>query len=114
MCRACEDWADMTEAKRPELEGDHAVDCAHRDGKNCDCNWEGERLICSGCKQPIDPEVCWCGEYADDHNEGSGHSPVPMGCRCLMMSGPCCSRDHNGDGNCDIHSAPGILRIAHG
>lgn len=23
----------------------------------------------------------------------------------------CCVRDHNYDGNCDIHSAPGVLRI---
>ena len=22
----------------------------------------------------------------------------------------CCMRDHNGDGNCYIHSAPGVLR----
>ena len=23
---------------------------------------------------------------------------------------PCCERDNDGDGNCDIHSAPGVLR----
>ncbi len=23
----------------------------------------------------------------------------------------CCERDHNHDGNCDIHSAPGVLRL---
>jgi len=23
---------------------------------------------------------------------------------------PCCSRDNDGDGNCDIHESPGILR----
>ena len=29
------------------------------------------------------------------------------------MSGEqCCERDHNHDGNCDIHSAPGVFRIA--
>lgn len=23
---------------------------------------------------------------------------------------PCCKYDHNGDGNCHIHSSPGVLR----
>lgn len=33
--------------------------------------------------------------------------------RCMYPSwlGPCCERDWNSDGNCDIHSAPGVLRI---
>jgi hypothetical protein len=22
----------------------------------------------------------------------------------------CCERDHDGDGNCDVHQAPGVLR----
>jgi hypothetical protein len=26
------------------------------------------------------------------------------------MTTKCCERDHNGDGNCDIHEAPGVLR----
>ena len=37
---------------------------------------------CTGCGNAIDPDVCHCGEYAKDHNQGSGHSPVPMGCDC--------------------------------
>jgi hypothetical protein len=23
---------------------------------------------------------------------------------------PCCDRDHNHDGNCDVHASPGVLR----
>lgn len=29
----------------------------------------------------------------------------------LQELGPCCERDTDGDGNCDRHSAPGVLRI---
>ena len=38
--------------------------------------------LCPGCKQEVDPETCQCGEAADDHNQGAGHGPVPMGCVC--------------------------------
>lgn len=41
-----------------------------------------ERPICPGCKNEIDPEVCHCGDAIKDHNIGSGHSAVPMGCDC--------------------------------
>lgn len=38
----------------------------------------------------------WCFEHLD---KAAGFYP-----------GQCCERDHNRDGNCDVHSAPGILR----
>lgn len=37
---------------------------------------------CTGCGNWIDPEVCHCGELVKQHDMGSGHSPVPMGCDC--------------------------------
>ena len=37
--------------------------------------------ICSGCKQKIDPDVCWCGDSYKNHGY-DGHSFVPMGCNC--------------------------------
>ena len=39
-------------------------------------------VICPGCKQEIDPEVCHCGEYRAGHSSFSDHSFVPMGCEC--------------------------------
>jgi hypothetical protein len=41
--------------------------------------------ICRGCGREIDPETCHCGDATDDHNQGSGHSPVSMGCMCHAM-----------------------------
>lgn len=43
------------------------------------------RVICPGCKQEIDPDVCHCGEpckkgYHDNHN------PIPMGCDCGRLA----------------------------
>lgn len=29
------------------------------------------------------------------------------------MAERCCERDHNNDGNCDIHESPGVLREPH-
>lgn len=43
--------------------------------------YEGRR-VCPGCDHEIDEETCWCGEDSASHNQRSGHSPVPMGCRC--------------------------------
>lgn len=37
---------------------------------------------CANCNSEIDPTMCHCGETTDAHNQGSGHSPVAMGCRC--------------------------------
>jgi hypothetical protein len=28
----------------------------------------------------------------------------------MRLFPPCCERDDDGDGNCDIHSSPGVLR----
>lgn len=44
------------------------------------------REVCDGCKQPIDPEVCWCGEYVKDHGYFDNHSAIPMGCDCFRDS----------------------------
>ena len=37
--------------------------------------------ICPYCKNEIDAEICWCGDYMKNHTYDS-HSPVPMGCTC--------------------------------
>lgn len=42
--------------------------------------WTPPPEICSGCKNEIDPDVCWCGDYIKLHT--SEHSPVPVGCDC--------------------------------
>lgn len=38
--------------------------------------------VCERCAERIDPDVCACGECADDHGPYSNHAPHPMGCRC--------------------------------
>lgn len=38
---------------------------------------------CSGCKEEIDPDVCWCGDLMNSHTYSCGHMPVPLGCRCF-------------------------------
>lgn len=38
--------------------------------------------ICTGCDHEIDEAWCHCGEATEQHTAYSGHSPVPMGCRC--------------------------------
>lgn len=45
-----------------------------------------ERPRCTCCESEIDPDTCHCGEATDAHNIGSGHSPVPMGCTCHLMT----------------------------
>jgi hypothetical protein len=41
---------------------------------------EFHEAICPGCKQVIDPTICYCGEPPEgDHDN---HHFVPMGCRC--------------------------------
>lgn len=32
--------------------------------------------------------------------------------RSLVAPRPCCERDSDGDGNCPIHSSPGVLRVS--
>lgn len=36
--------------------------------------------FCPFCQREIDPDVCWCGDYLENHT--FEHSPVPMGCVC--------------------------------
>ena len=38
-------------------------------------------VICPGCKNEIDPEVCHCGDPIKDGYHDN-HSPVPQGCDC--------------------------------
>lgn len=54
-------------------------------------NWRDEYLeegavrdLCRWCLQEIDPEVCECGDPIDGRIH-SGHTEVPMGCRCLYQ-----------------------------
>lgn len=37
---------------------------------------------CTSCGNSIDPDVCWCGDYAKSHSGYDGHSFVAMGCDC--------------------------------
>lgn len=39
---------------------------------------------CPGCKRPIDPDVCWCGDMMGGMHDN--HYGVPMGCVCLSSS----------------------------
>lgn len=38
--------------------------------------------FCSSCGNSIDPDVCWCGDYALHHSGYEGHHFVAMGCDC--------------------------------
>lgn len=65
-----------------------------------------KRLVCSGCNQEIDEDTCHCGEAVSAHNQGSGHSPVAMGCECHMERSlklnPCPDwKDESPDGRFD-------------
>lgn len=42
----------------------------------------GPNDICPVCKNPIDTEICWCGDPIDFHSIGDGHTPVEIGCIC--------------------------------
>lgn len=44
--------------------------------------------VCPRCKNEIDPDVCYCGEYVKQHGYNSGHTPVPMGCTCGYAEQP--------------------------
>jgi hypothetical protein len=44
--------------------------------------------VCPGCKNEIDPELCWCGDAIGRHSYHDGHSPVPMGCDCGRIKSP--------------------------
>ena len=40
------------------------------------------KVECLFCRMTIDPNTCHCGDPVDSHDEGHGHSPVPLGCIC--------------------------------
>jgi hypothetical protein len=41
-----------------------------------------ERERCPECGEEIDSDYCWCGDPTTKHSIVSGHTPVPMGCKC--------------------------------
>ena len=41
-----------------------------------------QTYTCLGCNNVIDPSVCCCGSFAEDHDYGFGHAFTPMGCDC--------------------------------
>lgn len=44
---------------------------------------ESVKHFCSGCKNEIDLDLCYCGDFINDHNAiYCGHNPVPQGCTC--------------------------------
>lgn len=70
-CRAAFSFADGLVG----LSNEHAAPAS----ENAVC-----REVCLGCKREIDRDTCHCWSASDDHNQGSGHSPVPMGCACHL------------------------------
>ena len=85
----------------------------HDDGKRLHINgWYIEGLLGAavgwleeelGKSEGISP--CLGGTYQDGWNGAWRHIR-----RMFLAQPQCCERDNNGDGNCDIHSAPGVLR----
>lgn len=57
--------ADRLASERPDSQAGHA-----------------RVLVCPGCGNEIDPDVCWCGSEQAYHCSDLGHSFVPMGCDC--------------------------------
>ena len=48
----------------------------------------GPNAVCGSCKEPIDEEVCWCGDFIDSHTSSSSeHMAIPMGCTCFFDDG---------------------------
>ena len=37
---------------------------------------------CTSCGNPIDPDVCWCGDGPSDKHHDETHGFIPMGCDC--------------------------------
>lgn len=59
---------------------------------------EPEELLCAGCRNSIDPDVCWCGEWRPLHHAFNlGHEFVPMGCDCYKMAKPSTEPDTTPD-----------------
>lgn len=44
------------------------------------------QTICPCCENPMDTDVCWCGEEIRNHK--SEHSPIPLGCTCGFTHKP--------------------------
>ena len=44
--------------------------------------------ICPCCNEVCDPDVCWCGDYEENHGTGCGHGFVPWGCVCGYVTKP--------------------------
>ena len=47
----------------------------------------GPNSVCESCKEPVDTEICWCGDFIDSHRPYDGHMPVKMGCICYFDDG---------------------------
>lgn len=47
-------------------------------------NWR-RPVICPGCKNKIEPDLCCCGKDKNQHGLGYWHHGfVPMGCTCFF------------------------------
>lgn len=44
------------------------------------------RPVCHGCGNEVDPDSCGCGSRREDHDMGSGHGFVPLGCSCGFIT----------------------------
>lgn len=73
----------------------------------CEHEHLNEAYLCSFCStgKMHDRIGCFGTATAEDGR------PVPCECGCGEGVQQCCKYDHNYDGNCHIHSAPGVLRI---
>ena len=99
-CSTCDEWYDDNSErakvhKHPEPQSGkaHASWIASRltyerwivetdDGRRWAEASEFGSVVCPGCGNGIDPNVCWCGDFYSQHNAYSGHNFVPMGCDC--------------------------------
>lgn len=44
------------------------------------------RVICMGCENEIDEEVCCCGDLIRPGYGHDNHNPVPLGCTCGYLN----------------------------
>lgn len=68
--------------------------------------------ICKNCQQPygehsMDGTHCPTGNQQPRFDSAKVFVPIDEN---THTNHQCCERDHDNDGNCDIHSAPGVLR----
>lgn len=59
---------------------------------------EKQGPICEGCKMPIDPTICQCGETIGRGIVHDNHYPVPMGCACHLKRDDVFDDGHSGIG----------------